>query len=170
MSNRPLGTNVNEIFIGNHIFSFKKVLLKMSSGKWRPFCATIWRWIIIYRLSRWFCVLQRSGNLHAFKKSRNVVWIISLNLSFKWHKTQNLKSRIGLQLPLCNILKLISEIWQYLKMTAVKETHLTNEDVTIRSRHIAMFHIGYLTTGCVWRVRWRNHILPNTKLQYQNDC
>ena len=34
----PLGTNFSEIFIGIHKFSFKKMHLKMSSGKWRPFC------------------------------------------------------------------------------------------------------------------------------------
>ena len=34
----PLGTNLNEISIKIHTFSFKKMHLKMSSGKWRPFC------------------------------------------------------------------------------------------------------------------------------------
>ena len=34
----PLGTNVSEISIGIQTFSFKKMHLKMSSGKWRPFC------------------------------------------------------------------------------------------------------------------------------------
>ena len=34
----PLGTNFNEILIEINIFSFKKMRLKMSSGKWRPFC------------------------------------------------------------------------------------------------------------------------------------
>ena len=34
----PLGTNFNEVFIIIHTFSFKKIQLKMSSGKWRPFC------------------------------------------------------------------------------------------------------------------------------------
>ena len=33
-----LGTNFNEIFIEIRTFSFKKIHLKMSSGKWRPFC------------------------------------------------------------------------------------------------------------------------------------
>ena len=33
----PLGTNFSEILIEIHAFSFKKVHLKMSSGKWRPF-------------------------------------------------------------------------------------------------------------------------------------
>ena len=34
----PLGTNSNEILIEIHTFSFKKMHLKISSGKWRPFC------------------------------------------------------------------------------------------------------------------------------------
>ena len=33
-----LGTNFSEIFIEIRRFSFKKMHLKMSSGKWRPFC------------------------------------------------------------------------------------------------------------------------------------
>ena len=34
----PLGTNFNEIVIGIQTLSFKKMHLKMSSTKWRPFC------------------------------------------------------------------------------------------------------------------------------------
>ena len=34
----PLGTNFSEILIEIHIFSFKKMHLNMSSGKWWPFC------------------------------------------------------------------------------------------------------------------------------------
>ena len=34
----PLGTNFSENLIEIHIFSFTKMHLKMSSGKWRPFC------------------------------------------------------------------------------------------------------------------------------------
>ena len=34
----PLGTNFNETLIEIHTFSFKKMHLKMSSAKWRPFC------------------------------------------------------------------------------------------------------------------------------------
>ena len=33
----PLGTNFTEILIGIQTFSFKKMHLKMSSAKWRPF-------------------------------------------------------------------------------------------------------------------------------------
>ena len=34
----PLGTNFSEILIEINTFSFKKLLLKTSSAKWRPFC------------------------------------------------------------------------------------------------------------------------------------
>ena len=34
----PLGTNFSEILIKIYTFSFKKMHLKMSSAKWRPFC------------------------------------------------------------------------------------------------------------------------------------
>ena len=34
----PWGTNFSELLIGIQIFSFKKMHLKMSSAKWRPFC------------------------------------------------------------------------------------------------------------------------------------
>ena len=52
----PLGTNFSENLIEIHIFSFKKMHLKMASGKWRPFClglnvlkryddSMIWSWL-----------------------------------------------------------------------------------------------------------------------------
>ena len=34
----PWGTNFSEILFGIQTFSFKKIHLKMSSAKWRPFC------------------------------------------------------------------------------------------------------------------------------------
>ena len=37
----PLGTNVSENLIKIHIFSFKKVHWKMSSGKWCPYCLSL---------------------------------------------------------------------------------------------------------------------------------
>ena len=33
----PLGTNFSEIVVATHTFSFRKMHLKMLSGKWRPF-------------------------------------------------------------------------------------------------------------------------------------
>ena len=37
----PLGTNFSEILIEIYIFSFKKMHLKMSYGKWWPFCLSL---------------------------------------------------------------------------------------------------------------------------------
>ena len=37
----PLGTNFSEILIKVYTFSFKKMHLKMSSGKWRPSCLVL---------------------------------------------------------------------------------------------------------------------------------
>ena len=49
----PLGTNFIEILVEIHIFSFKKVHLKLSSGNWRPFCLglNVLRWGPVLRLS-----------------------------------------------------------------------------------------------------------------------
>ena len=65
-----LGTNFNEMLIEIYAFSFTKIHLKMSSGKWQPFClglnvlthlpldkmATIsqmrhWRWVKSYKFT-----------------------------------------------------------------------------------------------------------------------
>ena len=42
----PWGTNFSEILIGIQTFSFKKMHMKMSSAKWRPFCLdlNVLRW------------------------------------------------------------------------------------------------------------------------------
>ena len=49
----PLGTNFNEILIEIQTFSFKKMHLKMSSAKWRPFCLGLNVLIFISKRSPW---------------------------------------------------------------------------------------------------------------------
>ena len=65
----PLETNFSEILIEMYTFSFKKMHLKMSSAKWRPFCLglDVLRWKYSYR---WFAsdVKQRSSLVY-------VLWI-----------------------------------------------------------------------------------------------
>ena len=53
----PLGTNFSEILSEIHTFSFKKMRLKMSSGKWRPFCLSLNVLIDIMAWTKWlrFC-------------------------------------------------------------------------------------------------------------------
>ena len=45
----PLGTNFNDMLFGIQIFSFKKMHLKMSSAKWRPFCSASMCWYMVLR-------------------------------------------------------------------------------------------------------------------------
>ena len=59
----PLGTNFSEILIEIYIFSFKKMHLKMWSGKWWPFCL----------------------GLSVLKYYRDVIWTL---WSFKWLVTE----------------------------------------------------------------------------------
>ena len=47
----PLGTNFSEILIGIQTFSFKKMHLKMSSAKWRPFCLGLNVLIYLFAMS-----------------------------------------------------------------------------------------------------------------------
>ena len=71
----PLGTNFNEILIEIHIFSFKKMHLKMLSGKRRPFC------LGLNVLTHW-CVPFNNRNSHTWLKQTmmrswhgNTFWI-----------------------------------------------------------------------------------------------
>ena len=59
-----LGTNFSEILSENVLFSFKTMHLKMSSGRWRPFC------LGLSVLTHWGLVLHRSlfGILHSAHK------------------------------------------------------------------------------------------------------
>ena len=70
----PLGTNFSEIFIECHTFSLKKMHLKISSGKWRPFCIglnvlrtrrvrTSWEQItVVLSVNQSFNLLEESGS------------------------------------------------------------------------------------------------------------
>ena len=58
----PLGTNFNETSIEIHTVSFKKIHLKLSPGKWRPFCLSLNVLIFTHFHSRkciWKCCLEK---------------------------------------------------------------------------------------------------------------
>ena len=81
----PLGTNFSEkMLIKIHIFSFKKIHLKMSSGKWWPFCLglnvlTHWGQVIHIYVDKlghylnqcWFVVNWHIGNKLQWNPNRN---------------------------------------------------------------------------------------------------
>ena len=51
-----LGTNVSEILIQICTFSFKNMHLKMSSGKWQPFCLGLNVLIVLIGLNVLWCI------------------------------------------------------------------------------------------------------------------
>ena len=59
---RSLGTNLSEILIKIHIFSLKKMHLKISSGKWRPFC-------LGHNVLIWYCL--KGDAIDIIHKSQN---------------------------------------------------------------------------------------------------
>ena len=77
----PLGTNFSEILIVIHAFSFKKMHLKMSSGKWRPFCLGLKVLTTIIMCS--ICLVMMPGN------ARSLATVMDLTISKHWK-------------PLCN--------------------------------------------------------------------
>ena len=67
----PLGTHFSEILIAIDKFAFKKMLLKISSGTWRPFCHDLSVLIQTKRPSLWWHLLQaRSTKPHHGKGQR----------------------------------------------------------------------------------------------------
>ena len=54
----PLGTNFSEILIEIYSFSSKKMHLKMSSGKWRPFCQCL---NVLKSIGIWLASLHRKS-------------------------------------------------------------------------------------------------------------
>ena len=70
-----LGTNFSEILIKIHTFSFKKMRLKMSSGKWQPFCFGLNVLMLMWCYCQWHHI-----NVNAFQMIDN--WTICF--SFCW--------------------------------------------------------------------------------------
>ena len=71
----PLGTNFSEIIIKILTFSFKKMHLKMSSAKWRPFCLGLNELNgrhIFWPVFRWYSMYPRSAG-HRQLKVRNII-------------------------------------------------------------------------------------------------
>ena len=75
-----LATNFSEILIEIHTFSFKKMHLKISSAKWRPFCLGL----IVFKSSHLaWCKPCRIGRISIDQ--------LPLHLSYVYHKTSNIR-------------------------------------------------------------------------------
>ena len=120
----PLGTNFSEILIEILLFSFKKMRLKVSSGKRRPFC------LGLKVLTHW-----SQGMREILKKTRQIWGIWKLWPAYS-PKTPNLGQNRWCFVP-CDL-----EIWWknnrapllfYFKLCAAFRTHWWNQTgVTVR--------------------------------------
>ena len=73
----PLGTNFSENWIKVHTFSFKKMHLKMSSGKWRPCCLGL-NVLTKKHISGMYYTKERLGNEVTFFATL-VAWLVNIN-------------------------------------------------------------------------------------------
>ena len=71
LSIRTLGINSNEILSEIRVFSFKKMHLKMSSAKWRPFCLGL---SVLIRDHHYEDKLRNAWCIWLIRKSRNYVY------------------------------------------------------------------------------------------------
>ena len=79
----PLGTNFSEILIEIHAFSFRKMHLKMLSGKWWPFCLGL----NVLKTSKWNVMLAIGQTFtYTIKPLYNM--IIFLKNSHKRHSME----------------------------------------------------------------------------------
>ena len=70
----PKGTNLNEILIKIHIFSFKKIHFNMSSGKWRPFCLGLNVLTNVEKVPWWHRTVQCYNELDSLSCGGRVFW------------------------------------------------------------------------------------------------
>ena len=147
---RPLGTNFIEILIEIHAFSFKKMHLKMSSGKWRHFCLGL-SVLAVYDISLMFHVVITTVNIQQLLASlaarcrcllcvQSLIFILHLWWPFllavpfeSWIlgvsiKQDNLKHRQHTFWAICQIMLHCSMLshWGQDKMAAIWQTTFSN--------------------------------------------
>ena len=97
-----LGTKFNEILSEIHTFSFKKIHLKISSAKWRPFCLglnvlrnnsslfrtneTVWEWDMLSGSHRWHYFPGTLSSSQVFATHLDIEYLQMKSTSpiFKW--------------------------------------------------------------------------------------
>ena len=89
---RPFGTNFSKILIKIYTFSFKKMHLKMSSGKWRPSC------LGLNVLTTGFHV---TDNVHSFRQTG------TNNIAVTSHDNQGTSIHHSLDCLFMNLFKLM---------------------------------------------------------------
>ena len=98
----PLGTSFSEIRSKIRTFSFKKMLLKMSSAKWRPFCLSLivlkdWRTTLVTEvLTQFSCNIPfpvPEGLTHWVRDKMAAIIQTAFSYEFSWMKMYKFQLR-----------------------------------------------------------------------------
>ena len=131
----PLGTNFSEILIGIQTFSFKKMHLKMSSAKWRPFCfglnvlnktVYIFHGAYCRHAALGYCWTHRKFGTRRMRTSR---------LQLAGH----LSERVELESPAPDKCICFYKIWQKLRENSVKFYPQYTEFILVNSARWKLF-------------------------------
>ena len=133
---RPLETNLSEILIKIWIFSFKKMGLKVSSAKWRPFCIGL---NVLTKWSMWELILATNFGSPLQMVTKVGSQILATKFGF-------VPDRAGTHVK-CN-----HDIWQV--KNALRENHWWN-----RPSYFGYFH-GQGTFGFPYLSHWSIEIQP----------
>ena len=122
----PLRTNFNEILIEILTFSFKKMRLKVSSAKWRPFCLGL---NVLSMLSFWTCMMT----LWHEHTSRITAPLCQESTNSKWLALTELNNA-NLWFPYCKPEQAFHQtVWSsFSSDLRGLESHVTSRGVTIR--------------------------------------
>ena len=97
----PSGTNFSEVFIVIHIFSFKKMHLKISSVKGRPFCLglNVFLTKLIMETSwLWYIHCWHTGDVAVLHQSIDI-WILCHFSVKEWYQSVELPAWISNHRP-----------------------------------------------------------------------
>ena len=113
---RPLGTNFSEISIAILTFSLMKMLLKVSSAKWRQFCLGL---NVLKKVKSLRCHSPPPPPLHQFCS----MWLIQEDV---WHSSLHNYDSITPRNACCKCLQWPLKQWGRDKMVAFSQTTLSN--------------------------------------------
>ena len=125
----PRGTNFCEILIEIHIFSVKKMHLKMSSGKWRPFCLCL---NVLIKIITWY---QISNNLWIIYPNK-MYWFKKNYLVWKMIKFTAFDVPVHLECYFNSMFSVRGDTWPYCWYDQVSVRLLNNPGV----RLLAQWH------------------------------
>ena len=131
----PLGTNVNEILIKIRTFSFKKMLLKMSSAKWRPFCLDI-------NVLSVEVVMTLSGSAGYDKVGIMITGFSGRIIRCIAHWSQ-----------VCGFIKPWSALVQGNGLLPIGTKPLPKPTLSCHRQGLVAFCLGYQTLKCFWKFR-----------------